>query len=125
MNRTEVIEEIAKIVVLSTLGRHVTLAVVLPTFTDVKEFRKELGLLFTKVPSWLMPNIRMDTIRRIDFGNSTILLSHSALSFRSRTLNRIYMASDLPAWTKRELSELGVVFQLVGNTSKMVTFDNE
>jgi len=124
MNRKKVLEEILKIVVLRHYAPSINIAVLLPTFDEVKRFRKDIQQTYDELPPWLRPTPERDTIRQLEFDHCRIILIHSVKEFHGRTLDIIYAASNLPSSTRYEFEEECIIHHLRGSTSRMETFEN-
>lgn len=117
MNRQEAVTQIAQLCVLTT---DKTIGVILPSFEDVKLFKKELVAKLDEVPEWLMTcPVQNTRIIRTRDGTQIRFLT-SGHETRGLTFNGFYISSRL---TEEQKSEY-VFSYLAMPHQTLITFDD-
>jgi len=119
-NRNETLNWIMTLVL---YGRDKTIVVALPTFADVKDFKQELKNKILEIPEWLLPELKVDTIRQVDFANGMkIMMGQSARSMKGITPSALFADSRL--MNDAEWKEYMTFVTLVFTKNPTDYFDN-
>jgi hypothetical protein len=73
-----------------------TIGIVVPNYSEAKQFMKGLIFVFHEIPKWCGPVIEKVTTREIIFnGNTRYIMLYDATCARGRTLDAVWASSKM------------------------------
>ena len=96
MDRRELQELLAKCAILGNSSAHFTVGIVVPTYTEAKQFTKNFNQLLDELPEWIKPEYYRNTTREIDFGTHLhIIMMYNENCSKGRTVDILYASSRM------------------------------
>ena len=114
MTRDEVITQLSQYVVLHT--QWPCLCVMLPSYSEVKEFRKDFTSKINEIPKWLMPEVKRDLIVEFGWCYGKILFVHNPRHLQGRSITSLYRSKRCMDGSKKDYEHHNLIAILTQTT---------
>jgi hypothetical protein len=101
MNRDEVLTRLGQNIVF-TQGIPINVAVILPTFDEVKRFSRDFYNRLDQLPAWLGVNVDGRTVSKCTWDNSNLLFVSNPDRLKGRSINVMYRSKRALAQANSE-----------------------